>query len=123
MSPLCAQKRTSLESRLFGPVPPAERRLTAEPSPPSNKPQQGRSVPQPWRGHLSGDRSILYKLGYVVTEIGETQRILAHAITEMLTTSSSGALIPATEASTRPVTVQVTQPGLATVIQYDLRMP
>jgi hypothetical protein len=36
----------------------------------------------------------LYKLGYVVTEIGETQRILAHAITEMLTTSSSGALIP-----------------------------
>ena len=123
MSPLCAQKRTSLESRLFGPVPPAERRLTAEPSPPSNKPQQGRSVPQPWRGHLSGDRSILYKLGYVVTEIGETQRILAHAITEMLTTSSSGALIPATEASTRPVTVQMTQPGLATVIQYDLRMP
>jgi len=41
----------------------------------------------------------------------------------MLTTSSSGALIPATEASTRPVTVQVTQPGLATVIQCDLRMP
>ena len=31
--------------------------------------------------------------------------------------------IPATEASTRPVTVQMTQPGLATVIQYDLRMP
>ena len=56
--------------------------------------QHGRPVPQPWRAHLSGDRSILYKLGYVVTEIGETQRILAHAITEMLTTSSSGALIP-----------------------------
>jgi len=109
---------------MFGPVPPAERRLSAQPyQPPSNKPQHGRPVPQPWRGHLSGDRSILYKLGYVVTEIGKTQRILAHTITEMLTTSSSGALIPATEASTRPVTVQVTQPGLATVIQYDLRMP
>jgi hypothetical protein len=91
--------------------------------PPSNKPQHGRPVPQPWRGHLSGDRSILYKLGYVVTEIGETQRILAHAITENLITSSSSALIAATENSTRPVTVQVTQPGLATAIQYDLRMP
>jgi hypothetical protein len=34
-----------------------------------------------------------------------------------------GALIAATDNSTRPVTVQVTQPGLATVIQYDLRMP
>jgi len=105
-----------LESRLFGAVPPAERRLSAQPSPPSNKPQHGRSVPQPWRGHLSGDRSILCKLGYVVTEIGETQRILPHAITEMLTTSSSGALIAATENSTRPVTVRVTQPGLAKVI-------
>jgi hypothetical protein len=39
--------------------------------------------------HLRGDRSILYKLGYVVTEIGETQRILATAITESLITSSS----------------------------------
>ena len=106
MSPLCAQKRTSLESRLFGPVPPAERRLTAEPSPPSNKPQQGRSVPQPWRGHLSGDRSILYKLGYVVTEIGEGEPILAHAITENLITSSSGALVAATEGSTRPAALR-----------------
>src|SRR6266436_5452241 len=84
MSPLCARKRTSLESRLFGAVPPAERRLSAQPSPPSNKPQHGRSVPQPWRGHLSGDRSILCKLGYVVTEIGETQRILPHAISQEL---------------------------------------
>jgi len=120
---LSARKRTSLESRLFGAVPPAERRLSAQPSPPSNKPQHGRSVPQPWRGHLSGDRSILYKLGYVVTEIGETQRILPHAISQELTLSSSGALIAATAPSPRPVTVRVTQPGLATVIQYDLRMP
>ena len=28
MSPLCAQKRTSLEGRMFGPVPSAERRLS-----------------------------------------------------------------------------------------------
>jgi hypothetical protein len=32
MSPLCAQKRTSLKSKLFGPVSSAERRLTAQPS-------------------------------------------------------------------------------------------
>jgi hypothetical protein len=64
----------------------------------------------------------LYKLGYVVTEIGETQRILAHAITEMLTTSS-GALVAATDDSTRPVATQITQAGLAVVMQYELRMP
>jgi hypothetical protein len=34
MSPLCAQKRTSLEGRMFSPVPPAERRLSAQPSTP-----------------------------------------------------------------------------------------
>jgi hypothetical protein len=36
--------------------------------------------------------------------------------------SASGALIAATTASTPPVTVRVTQPDLATVVQYDLRM-
>ena len=34
MSPLCAQKRTSLEGRMFGPVPSAERRLSPQPSTP-----------------------------------------------------------------------------------------
>jgi hypothetical protein len=42
----------------------------------------------------------------VVTEIGETQRILPHAISQELTLSSSGALVAATEGSTRPVTGQ-----------------
>ena len=118
MSPLCAQKRTSLESRLFGPVPPAERR-----QPPRTNRSTGDRSRSHGAGHLSGDRSILYKLGYVVTEIGETQRIPAHAIAENLIPSSSGALVAAIEGSMRPVTVQVTQPGLATVIQCDLRIP
>jgi hypothetical protein len=34
VSPLCAQKQTSLEGRMFGLVPPAERRLSAQPSTP-----------------------------------------------------------------------------------------
>jgi len=48
---------------------------------------------------------------------------LPYAITQELTSSSSGALIPATENSKRPVTARVTHAGLATVIQYDLRAP
>jgi hypothetical protein len=54
---------------------------------------------------------------------GETQRILPHAIRQDLTTTSSGALIAATEGSTRPVTMHITNAGIATVEQYDLRMP
>jgi hypothetical protein len=42
---------------------------------------------------------------------------------ESLTTTSSGALIPATEGSTRPVTTRITHAGLSTVVQYDLRLP
>jgi hypothetical protein len=63
----------------------------------------------------------LRKLGYVVEKIGESQRILPHAVAQRFEVSSSGALIPATEGSTKPVTVQVTHAGIATVEQYDLR--
>jgi hypothetical protein len=51
----------------------------------------------------------LYKLGYIVTETGSSQRILPHAITQHLTTSPSGALVAATEGSTRPATVRITR--------------
>jgi hypothetical protein len=57
-------------------------------------------------------------LGYIVTETGTSARILAHAIGEKLMLSSSGALVAATEGSSLR-----TQPGLATVVQYDLRIP
>jgi hypothetical protein len=123
LSPLCAQKADIVEAGCLVRCRPLSAVCRPSHQPPSNKPQHGRPVPQPWRGHLSGHRSILYKLGCVVIEIGETQRILPHPIMQELTSSSSGAFIAATEGSTRPVTVQVTQPGLATVVQYDLRMP
>ena len=58
-----------------------------------------------------------------ISKIDAESRILAHGISQELTLSASGALIAATTASTPPVTVRVTQPGLATVVQYDLRMP
>ena len=48
---------------------------------------------------------------------------MPHAITQELTLSLSGTLIPATENVTRPVTTRVTHAGLATAIQHDLRMP
>jgi hypothetical protein len=64
----------------------------------------------------------LTALGYLVTRTGESQRVLPHAVTQKLEMSSSGALIAATESSTRPVTVIVTNAGIAVVVQYDLRM-
>jgi hypothetical protein len=65
----------------------------------------------------------LRDLGYVDEKTGQSQRILPHAVTERFETSSSGALLTATENSTKPVTTRVTHAGIATVIQYDLRMP
>jgi hypothetical protein len=62
-------------------------------------------------------------LGYIVEPIGPTQRILPHAIVEKFETSSSGALVTAVEGSTKPVTTRITHAGLATVVQYDLRLP
>jgi hypothetical protein len=65
----------------------------------------------------------LRALGYIVEKIGMSERILPHAVAQRFETSSSGALIPATEGSTKPVTVTVTKSGIAAVKQYDLRMP
>jgi hypothetical protein len=48
---------------------------------------------------------------------------LAARVAQKFEVTSSGALVPATEGSTKPVTVQVTNAGIATVEQYDLRMP
>ena len=65
----------------------------------------------------------LRKLGYFVERTGQTQRILPNAITEELELSASGAMVPVTAGSTRPVTTRITHAGLATVVQYDLRLP
>jgi hypothetical protein len=65
----------------------------------------------------------LTAMGFSVEKTGESQRILPHAIVQRFETSSTGALIPATEGSTKPVSVVVTNAGVATVAQYDVRMP
>jgi len=64
----------------------------------------------------------LTAMGYVIEKIGTSERILSHAVAQKFETSSSGALVPVTEGSTKPVTVQVTNAGIATVEQFDLRM-
>jgi hypothetical protein len=61
--------------------------------------------------------------GYTVVPTGTTQRILAHAVAQPMTMSSSGALIAATEGSTKPVTMTITNAGITTVETFDLRMP
>jgi hypothetical protein len=45
----------------------------------------------------------LRDLGYAPIDEGETERIVACGITERLTRTSSGALEPATEGSTKPI--------------------
>jgi hypothetical protein len=62
------------------------------------------------------------RIGYIVEKIGESEHILPHAVQQRFETSS-GALVAPTEASTNPVSVVVTNAGIATVEQYDLRMP
>jgi hypothetical protein len=64
----------------------------------------------------------LNAMGYSVVKTGTTERILPHAVVQPFETSSSGALVAPTEGSTRPVSVQVTHAGIATVEQFDLRM-
>jgi hypothetical protein len=59
--------------------------------------------------------------GRIVERTGQTQRILPHAIAQKFEVSSSGAFIAATESSTKPLTLQVTNAGLAVAEQYDLR--
>jgi hypothetical protein len=41
-------------------------------------------------------------MGYIVEKTGESQRILPHAVAQRFEVSSSGALVPPTEGSTKP---------------------
>ncbi len=56
--------------------------------------------------------SCLAALGYEVIPTGEGQRMLATAITERFTRTSSGAFEPMTENSTKPVAATVTHAGI-----------
>jgi hypothetical protein len=62
-------------------------------------------------------------LGHRVREAGEGERILSTAITEQFTRRADGELEPLTEGSTKPTTTRVTHAGIATVDQFDLRLP
>ncbi len=63
----------------------------------------------------------LTAMGYIVERIGTSERILPHAVPQRFEVSSSGALVAPTEGSTRPVSVVVTNAGVATVEQFELR--
>jgi hypothetical protein len=64
----------------------------------------------------------LTALCHIVVKTGTTKRILPHAVTQRFEISSSGALVLPTEGSTKPVTVTVTNAGIAVVEQFELRM-
>jgi hypothetical protein len=61
------------------------------------------------------------RLGYIVTLIGESQRILPHAVTQRFGVAPDGMLVPPTEGSTKPVSV-INGAGLARVEQFELRV-
>lgn len=47
------------------------------------------------------------RLGYIVVKTGESQRVLPNAVVQKFEVPSSGALVPTTEGSTRPVSLVV----------------
>lgn len=69
-----------------------------------------------WITSVPGERAIrieclplpgeLETRGYIVEKIGETQRILPHAVVQKFETSSSGALVPPTEDLTNLTSVK-----------------
>jgi len=64
----------------------------------------------------------LAALGYLVMKIGTTERILPHAVRQRFEIAPDGTLVAPTEGSTKPVTVTVTNGGIAVVEQFDLRV-
>jgi hypothetical protein len=65
----------------------------------------------------------LRAMGYIVEPIGETQRILPHAIVERFSRRADGELEPITPDSTAAVAEVRSHAGIAIVVEYDLRAP
>jgi hypothetical protein len=61
--------------------------------------------------------------GYLVSETGTSQRILAHAIENKYVVGAGGVLELVTAGSTRPITSTVTHAGIVTTTVYELRVP
>ena len=59
------------------------------------------------------------QLGYDAINTGEDKRILAHAIEQRLTLTSSGAYELLTEGSTKPVAQIRTDAGIERVLRYS----
>ena len=64
----------------------------------------------------------LRQLGYDIINIGGGQRILAHAIEQKLTLTSSGAYETLVEGSTKPVAQIRTHARIARVLRYSFTM-
>jgi hypothetical protein len=54
-------------------------------------------------------------MGYDVVKTGTSERILPHAVAQQFEVSSSGVLVAPTKGSTKPISVQTTNAGIATV--------
>jgi hypothetical protein len=62
----------------------------------------------------------LRKMGYTVTETGQAQRILSHAVVDRYVIGAGGELELATAGSTRPISSTVSHAGIVTVTIYDV---
>jgi hypothetical protein len=65
----------------------------------------------------------LRKLGYVVTETGEGERILSGAIVEIFVAGPGGELVPLTEGSTGPIAEVRRHAGICRVLRFAFDLP
>jgi hypothetical protein len=61
--------------------------------------------------------------GFDVREIGESRRILPHAVVQKFVVRADGEREPLTPGSTRPVTSVVTGAGIARDLRFHFTMP
>jgi hypothetical protein len=65
----------------------------------------------------------LHDMGYSVIRVGQSQRILPHAIVGKFTTRADGELEPLAEGSRKAVSTRITHAGIVQVNQFELRAP
>lgn len=89
-----------------------------------------------WIVSVPGDREVrvecltdstipeeLRKEGYVLTALGESERILHTAIEQKLSAASDGTMVPWTPESGGPVSLVTQHAGIVTVLRYGFELP
>jgi hypothetical protein len=71
----------------------------------------------------SGIPEELRKLGYTLSNLGQGERILHHAIEQKFTRAPDGTFVPLTPGSSGPVALVTQHAGIVTVARYGFDLP